>query len=158
MKRTTLIGLLSLVLGLMLVGITVFAQGTTANRHTGGCACCRGSGGNMMGYGSMHQGRMNCWDGCGHWIGYMSGYGTNHEPWQKMHYDDYGNLIEPLTKEQAEEIAQYHVDWTENPNLKVGEIVEKPTVFEISIVTKDDSLVNKLVIEKATGSVHLQMQ
>jgi hypothetical protein len=38
-----------------------------------------------------------------------------------------------------------------NPNLKIGEVEDKGPVFEVEIVTKEDSLVDKLVVNKETG-------
>jgi len=164
MKRTTLIGLASLVVGLMLIGNTVYAQGYMNNRAGG---CCNGMwrGGNimgmnrsMMGPGMMSRGMMMPMDDCPMMMGPMWGAGMNQGPWNDLRYDAYGRLIEPINKKQAEEIAQYYVNWTGNPNLKVGKINEKSNVFEVSIVTKDNSLVNKLAVDKETGSVQPEIQ
>ena len=38
-----------------------------------------------------------------------------------------------------------------NPNLKLGKIEEKGSVFEADIVTKDNSLADKILIDKNTG-------
>jgi hypothetical protein len=38
-----------------------------------------------------------------------------------------------------------------NPNLKVGEIEDKGYVFEAEILTKDNSLVDKILVDKRTG-------
>ena len=38
-----------------------------------------------------------------------------------------------------------------NPNLKMGEITEKEDVYVGEIVTRDGSLVEKLVVDKSSG-------
>jgi hypothetical protein len=42
-----------------------------------------------------------------------------------------------------------------NPNLKQGKVRETDHEFEVEIVTKDNSLVEKLLIEKQTGWMRL---
>jgi hypothetical protein len=50
-----------------------------------------------------------------------------------------------------ESVLKNYIDG--NPNLKVGEIQDKGTYFEGTIVTKDNSLVAKYSIDKDTGWV-----
>ena len=38
-----------------------------------------------------------------------------------------------------------------NPNLKLGKIKDTGTAFEAEIVTKDNSMVDKIVVDKITG-------
>jgi hypothetical protein len=57
----------------------------------------------------------------------------------------------PLTSKDTEAILKDYVGG--NPNLKVGEIKDKGTYFEGTIVTKDNSLVAKYGIDKDTGWV-----
>ncbi len=38
-----------------------------------------------------------------------------------------------------------------NPNLKVGKVREKDGAYEVEIVTKEGSLVDKLQVNKQTG-------
>jgi len=40
---------------------------------------------------------------------------------------------------------------TRNPNLKLGKITEKDNYFEAEILTKNDSLVDKIMVDKYTG-------
>ncbi len=40
---------------------------------------------------------------------------------------------------------------TRNPNLKIGKITEKDTGFEAEILTKNDDLVDKVLVDKNTG-------
>ena len=56
-----------------------------------------------------------------------------------------------LTKEQAAQIAQTHLRAFGNPNLKLGEVIEFEPYYEALIVTKDGSLVEKLLVDKRTG-------
>jgi hypothetical protein len=38
-----------------------------------------------------------------------------------------------------------------NPNLKLGEVVEKGELFEVTVTTKDGSLVEKVELNRNTG-------
>ncbi|HIE26665.1 TPA: hypothetical protein EYP66_05215 [Candidatus Poribacteria bacterium] len=57
----------------------------------------------------------------------------------------------PLTEEQATTIVQNYILSTGNPNLKVGKVIETEADFEVEIVTKDDSLVDRIRVDKRTG-------
>ncbi len=57
--------------------------------------------------------------------------------------------MQPMSKEDARQLMQQYV--AANPNLKIGEITEKEEVYTGEIVTKDDSLVEKVVLDKKTG-------
>ncbi|MBI4620124.1 MAG: hypothetical protein HY739_08180 [Desulfobacterales bacterium] len=56
-----------------------------------------------------------------------------------------------ITEKEAKSILGNYVGT--NPNLKVGKITDKDTYFEAEIRTKEDSLVARLAIDKATGWV-----
>ncbi len=56
-----------------------------------------------------------------------------------------------LSKEQAGQIAQAHLQALGNPNLKLGEVNEVESYFEAPIVTKDGSFVERLLVDKRTG-------
>jgi hypothetical protein len=56
-----------------------------------------------------------------------------------------------LTQEEMESILKDYIG--NNPNLKVGEIKDKGTYFEGTIVTRDNSLVARYGIDKETGWV-----
>lgn len=58
---------------------------------------------------------------------------------------------EPVTQEQAKKILENVVASTGNANLKLGGVTEKDDVFEGRIVTKDDSLVDTVQVNKETG-------
>ncbi|MBI3016157.1 MAG: PepSY domain-containing protein [Candidatus Tectomicrobia bacterium] len=58
---------------------------------------------------------------------------------------------QPLTKEQATALVQNQLNGYGNPNLKIGNVTEKDGIFEVEIVTRDNSLVEKVQINKQTG-------
>ena len=63
----------------------------------------------MMGRGMMGPGMMGCWGGP--W---------NDSPWTNLNYNSRGELLEPLSRKKAEEIAQFYLDRLGNPRLKLG--------------------------------------
>lgn len=65
----------------------------------------------------------------------------------------YSGQVEYLNLKQAEEIAQSYVEQTEGTYQLVGNIVEKDNVFEVSVVAEDNSLLDKLEIDKATAQI-----
>jgi hypothetical protein len=58
---------------------------------------------------------------------------------------------EKITKDSAKTILENRLAYWGNPNLKVGKITEKGNYIEGEIVTKDNSLVQKIQIDKNTG-------
>ena len=57
---------------------------------------------------------------------------------------------EPLTKDQAQQLVTEYIQG--NPNLKVGEFVDKGDLYEATIVTKKEgALVEKIQVDKKTG-------
>jgi hypothetical protein len=93
----------------------------------------RGRGGSGMGPGMMGEGRM----GPG-----MMGQGYGHE---------YQREGKPLTEQDVRAKEENYLKATRNPNLKVGKITDKDQYFEVEIVTKDNSLVDKIIVDKQTG-------
>ena len=65
-----------------------------------------------------------------------------------------GRLETPLKEDGARSTVENYLQSTRNPNLKLGKITEQGDAFEAEIVTKDGSLVDKLLIEKSTGWMH----
>jgi len=128
------------------VGGAVIAQGAFAQsvptkgpgakysqsmRRDGG-PCMRNGDGRFMHHGSgyMHNGS--------HRGGWMSGWRMNSD--------------RTLTESQIRTLAQAHIIRMGNDHLKVGKISkDKVGNYNVSIVTKDDSLVNTVVLDKATG-------
>ena len=56
-----------------------------------------------------------------------------------------------LSKEDAGSIVKDYLTSTRNPNLKLGKIKDAGNAFEAEIVTKDNSLVDRLLIDKSSG-------
>jgi hypothetical protein len=93
------------------------------------------------------------WGGYG---GYMMGPGYGNytmAPGYGYCWDNTAGADEgkPLTQRDTESILKDYIG--SNPNLKVGEIKDKGTYFEGTIVTKDNSLVAKYGIDKDSGFV-----
>jgi len=58
-----------------------------------------------------------------------------------------------LDKKAAERIFENSLNREHNPNLKLGEIKDEGSVFEADVLTKNNSLVDKLIVNKSTGHV-----
>lgn len=91
-----------------------------------------------MGRGMMGRG----YGGYGMGPGYGAPYGS---PYRKF--------SEPLDEQQARQEVEDYINSTRNPNLKVGNITEKGNQYEVTIETKDGSLVDKILVDKDTGYV-----
>lgn len=68
-------------------------------------------------------------------------YGPNSQPQQQQ--------MRSLQEDSARNLAENYV--AGNPNLNIGDITEKEDAFVATVVTKDGSLVEKLLIDKETG-------
>ena len=134
MKKFLLFGL-----ALFLVaGITgfAFAYGPGYGGGYGGGYGMMGPG---WGHGYMH----------GYGMGPGPGYGAGYHPcWA---YNNPQGTGEKITKDSAKTILENRLAYWGNPNLKIGKITEKDNYFEGEIVTKDNSLVQKVQIDKNTG-------
>lgn len=100
-----------------------------------------GMGPGMMGPGYGRGPGMHHW-GMGPGYGMRPGYGYG---------QPYRQLREPLGKDDAKALVEDYLKFSRNPNLKVGEIEDKGQAFEVEILTKDGSLVDKLAVNKETG-------
>jgi hypothetical protein len=149
--KAVLVGL-ALVLGIALVGSYALGQGM-------GSSMMGGRGGYGQGYG-MGPGMMGGYGGYGQGYGmrggdegYGRGYGMG--PGATDSYGGYGPSApernQPVTKQETEAILKEYIGG--NPNLKIGAIKDKGDYFEGKIVTKDNSLVANLRIDKDNGSV-----
>jgi hypothetical protein len=58
----------------------------------------------------------------------------------------------PTTKERAEATVTQYLTNLRNPNLKLGTIKEEEAGFVVEILTKENSLVDKLLVDKRTGT------
>lgn len=134
--------------GIIAVAVAaILAAGTLA--YAQGFGYGRGYGpGYGMGPGMMRGGMMGGQWGQGPrgFAGPGAGYAGDHPCWQAA-----SATGQPLTKEQATALVQNRLTRSGNPNLKIGNVTEKDGIFEVEIVTKDNSLVEKVQINKQTG-------
>jgi hypothetical protein len=56
-----------------------------------------------------------------------------------------------MEEKDAKELVENYLESTRNPNLKLGKIEDKGEGFEADILTKDGSLVDKMLVDKRTG-------
>ncbi len=56
-----------------------------------------------------------------------------------------------LEEKDARSIVENYIRSTRNPNLELGKIKDAGNVFEAEIVTKDKSIVDKVLVDKNTG-------
>jgi hypothetical protein len=92
-----------------------------------------GYGGHMMGPGMMGPGMMG------------PGYG----PYQFG--PQYQQPREPLKEKDVKQMLENYLQSTRNPNLKLGKITEKNGYFEAEILTKNNALVDKIIVDKYSG-------
>lgn len=102
-------------------------------------------GGGMMGPGMMGGGMMGRGMGPG-MMGPGSGgqYGPQYGP-------QYQQPREPMEEKDAKAMLENYIQSTRNPNLKLGKIKEKENYFEAEILTKENSLVDKILVDKFNG-------
>ncbi len=98
----------------------------------GGGMMGRGMGPGMMGPGMMGGGMMG--------PGYAPQYGPQYQQPQK-----------PLEEKDVKVILENYLRSTRNPNLKLGKVTEKDNYFELEILTKDNSVVEKIIVDKYSG-------
>ena len=65
----------------------------------------------------------------------------------------YRQFDTPIDKKDAQALLQNYLDSTNNPNLKLGQETDKGTRYEFDVVTKDNSLVDRLRVSKDTGEI-----
>jgi hypothetical protein len=105
---------------------------------------CPWAGQSGMGPGMMWN--RGDWDGPRGWgPGGMMGPGPDNS------YRSYNRTGEPVTLDQAKVLVENHLTTAGNPNLKSGKFTDKGKYFEAEIVTKEGSLVDKLMVDKQTG-------
>lgn len=90
------------------------------------------------------------WMGGGQGPGGQGGRGGWYCPWMGQQT---GSPVakpgQPLSADQAKALVEQ--DIRANPNLKAGKVTEKDGAFEVEVVTKDGSLVDKIQVNKQTG-------
>jgi hypothetical protein len=109
--------------------------------------------GNGQGYGPGYH--MRGWGG-GYGPGMMRGYGYG--PGNGPAYnrgDAQGNQTLNLTTDDVKARMERWLTWRANPRLKLGEIKEKDAdSITADVVTKDNSLVERLIVDRHTGFMH----
>ncbi len=112
--------------------------------------CGQWMGHGMMGGGMMGRGMMG---GCGMMGGQgMMGPGMMAPGYgQQYQQPQYMQTQKPLEEKDAKGILENYLANMKNPNLKLGKIKDAGNTFEAEIVTKDNSLVDKIVVDKMTG-------
>lgn len=57
----------------------------------------------------------------------------------------------PLTEKDARALVEGNLQASRNPNLKVGNVKDVGNAYEVEIVTKNNSPVDKVLVDKQTG-------
>ena len=152
----------SIVAGLAVVVAVMLGLGSLYAQPMGPGMMGQG-GGRAPGYGPPQQGGWNSpycgrWQGGGYGMGpgmMAPGYGYHMGPGMMGPGYGYGPQYQqpqkPLEKSDVETMVKNYLASVRNPNLKLGKIEEKGSVFEADIVTKDNSLADKILIDKNTG-------
>jgi len=99
-----------------------------------------GMGPGMMGPGMMGHGMMGRGMGPGMMGPGYPGYGPQYQQPQQ-----------PLEEKDVRGMLENYLRNMRNPNLKLGKITEKGPYFEAEIVTKENSLVDKFLVDRNTG-------
>ena len=137
----------------LFIGVTLYSVKGNAQMNQGygpGYGMGPGMMGQGYGYG-MGPGAMGPGYGYGMGQGMMGpgyGYGRQYGP---QYGRQYQQLQKPLDRNQAKQQVENYLSSMRNPNLKLGKIEEKGNGFQINIVTKDGSLVDKILVDKNTG-------
>jgi hypothetical protein len=79
---------------------------------------------------------------------YQGGYGPQYGPPAGSQYQQEGK---PLTEKDVKAMVENYIQSTRNPNLKLGKITDKDHYFEAEVLTKDNALVDKILVDKQTG-------
>jgi hypothetical protein len=58
-----------------------------------------------------------------------------------------------LDKKGAEKVFEDYLNARHNPNLKLGEIKDEGSSFEAELLTQNNSLVDKLIVDKNSGQM-----
>jgi hypothetical protein len=140
---------------LAIVAIAYAQMGMMGGGYQGGwyCPYC----GQYMGGGMMGRGMMMC-PGMMGGQGMMGpgmmgpGYGQQYQQpqYQQPQYQQQ-QPQKPLEENDAKATLENYLKNMRNPNLKLGKIKDAGTAFEAEIVTKDNSLVDKIIVDKMTG-------
>jgi hypothetical protein len=138
MRKTILVLALAFVFGL-----TFRITEGKAQMGSGRMGSGYGMGSGMMGGGMMGSGT-----GQGTW-GPREGYQNNPQNGGSQ----YKEFQKPLGPKEARAILEDYLKSKRNPNLKLGKIRDDGYAFEAEIVTKGNSLVDKILVDKNTGEM-----
>jgi hypothetical protein len=105
-----------------------------------------GMGPGMMGHGMMGGGMMGRGMGPG-----MMGPGMMGPGYPGYGPQQYQQPQKPLEEKDAKAMVENYIQSTRNPNLKLGEIKDMGYAFEAEILTKDNSLADRIIVDKNTG-------
>ena len=115
-----------------------------------------GSYGHMGGWGGgTGQGQWNCpaFGGGGYGPGMMRGYGPGFGPGYDRRADAQGNQPLNLTTDEVKSRVERWLAWQGNQRLKLGDVKEKDAdTITADVVTKDNSLVQRFVVDRHTGN------
>jgi hypothetical protein len=137
MKKFAFIVILGLV-----VGLGFYTVEANAQMGSGMMGFGFGSGNGMMGGGMMGQGMGS---GMGN-RGFGNQYGPQNGP-------QYQQPQKQLGERDARAILENYLNSKRNPNLKLGKIEDEGNAFEGEILTKNNSLVDKILVDKNTGEM-----
>ena len=147
MNKAWLIGILAV--ALILIVPLLYSHGMSNNGMMG----MMGNRGNWQGN---HNGNMNMGPmPMGRMMG-SANYGWQCPMHNTMNYNNYYNQSKPLNKRDAKKIAEEYLKAWNNPNLKLGMQSENKNEFEIHVITKDNPLVQKLMIDKQNGTIRIE--
>lgn len=151
------------VTGLAVALTTCAITGASAHGMGGGTAPCGGyqmGPGYGMGPGMMGQGMMNGGQGYGMgpgmtgqgMMGQGMGYGMNPMMGSQGMMGGQGMMDRNIGAEDVRRMMEYQLNANGNPNLKLGKVEEvNDDVISAEVVTKDDSLVQRYLVNRHTG-------
>jgi len=123
----------------------VSGQSQDGSRYGGGPGYGQGMGPGMMGgYGPGGGG--GGWS-CPYCGSHMGGYGPQSQ---------YQQPQKPIDEKEAASLAARYIQ--RNPNLKIGAVKNVGNAFEVEIKAKDNTLVDKILVDKNTGWVRSAYQ
>jgi hypothetical protein len=129
-----------------MMGPGMMGPGGYGSRYYPDCPYDSPRGGYGMGPGMMHGGMMG--------PGMMGpGWGWGMNPYDADRDDPQQSVrpMGPLERKDAERIVESYIQATGNPNLKLGKIEDSGNAFKAQIVTKENSLVEEVLIDKDSG-------
>ena len=128
------------IIGIMVVALVIAGGFGIARAHMGSDSSSTGGYGHMGSYGHMgDSGHM------GNGYGGISAGSPCGDP-------NVESAVQ-INKDEARSLISFQLRRS-NPNLKVGKVAEKEEGFEVTIVTKENSLVDRLMVEKNTGRIY----